>query len=278
MTAGIGAADAAIYTGICVENTDPTGQGRIQYCVPQLSGTESFGWAAPVYPGFTPIESYVYIAFEGGDRNRPLYWPSQLPATSYSTYSAMVAANPAATTPVGATFYIVDHGGNIQLQNNGITSTSTSWQWLPSGAQGAATSTADISATGSTANLVTYLSLNNPSTNRRYRITIDSVVWGSGSALLAGLGVYVTTSTPPSTLPAFTTSWLVARSAGVGNNGAGVSAGSGISLAYSHVVTGLTTGTINVAAYLINNYASGTAVTTSSGTTQLGVDDIGAVT
>lgn len=79
MTAGIGAADAAVYTGVCVENDDPRNQGRIRYSVPQLSGTAAFGWALPITPGYTPIGANVYVAFEGGDRNRPLYWPAEGP-------------------------------------------------------------------------------------------------------------------------------------------------------------------------------------------------------
>jgi hypothetical protein len=276
VTAGIGAADAAIYTGICVENMDPTGQGRIKFLVPQLSGTTSFGWASPVSPGVTNVGDYVYIAFEGGDRNRPLYWPDKPQPISYPTYAAMIAANPISSTAAGTTYYIVDHGGNVQLQNTGVTATSLGWQWLPSGLQNSAISSSDVSATGSTANLVASTALNNPSAKRNYKVSIDSLVWASGSGLLAGLAVTTSTTPPSSSLPAFTTSWLLERQASVGNNGAGVSPGSAVSLSYAHILTNFPLGLVYVSTYLVNNYNSGTAVTTSSGTTQIAVEDVGA--
>lgn len=105
MTAGIGAADAAIYTGICVEDVDPAGQGRIKYQVPQLSGTAGFGWASPVSPGVTSAGDYVYIAFEGGDRNRPLYWPDQpipFPPPTPPQYQMQFFSGSAVTNSGGA--------------------------------------------------------------------------------------------------------------------------------------------------------------------------------
>jgi hypothetical protein len=281
MSAGIGAADAAIYTGICVESTDPTGQGRIQYQVPQLSGTAAFGWASPVSPGVTAVGDYVYIAFEGGDRNRPLYWPADPvppyvpPPISYPTYAALLAANPIATAPSGTTFYVVDHGGYIQLQDEGTG--SLGYQPLPSGYQSSGTNAGDVSTSSSTAALVATAALNNPSAKRQYRISVDSQVWtSSGGGPLAGLALITSTSTPPSTLPAFTTSFIVVRAANVGFNSAGVSAGSAVALSYSHVVTNLGLGALNVSVYLMNSYGNSNTVTTSSGQTQIVVDDIGA--
>lgn len=285
MTAGIGAADAAIYTGLCLENVDPTGAGRIRYCVPQLSGPQSFGWAYPVYPGVTAVGAKVYVAFEGGDRNRPLFWPSQTvpqyvpPALSYATYTAMSSANPLSSTPVGTQYYVVDHGGNVQIQNTGVSGTPYKWQWLPGGFQGSGSNAADVTATGSTASLVAYTSLSNPSAKRQYRISVDSQVWTSASGgPLAGLALITSTTAPANTLPAFTTSWIVSRAASVGVNSAGVSAASAVSLAYSHLVTSLTTGLVYCAVYLMNNYGNANTVTASANQTQIVVDDVGAVT
>lgn len=279
MSAGIGAADAAIYTGICVESTDPTGQGRVQFQVPQLSGTAAFGWANPVYPGVTPVGAYIYIAFEGGDRNRPLYWPADAPPISYATYAAMSSANPLSSTPVGTQYYVVDHGGNVQIQNTGVSGAPYKWQWLPGGFQGSGSNAADVTATGSTASLVAYTSLTNPSAKRQYRISVDSQVWTSASGgPLAGLALITSTTAPANTLPAFTTSWIVSRAASVGVNNSGVSAASAVSLAYSHLVSNVTAGLVYCAIYLMNNYGNGNTVTTSANQTQIVVDDVGAVT
>lgn len=288
MTAGIGAADAAIYTGICLENVDPTGLGRIKYQVPQLSGTASFGWAFPVSPGVTPVGAYVYVAFEGGDRNRPLYWPDQPlpppppyvpPPISYPTYTAMSAANPVSTTPVGTTYYVVDHGGSIQLQNTGVVSAPYGWQFLPSGYQNVAVNSSDVSTTGTTASLVATATLNNPSAKREYRAAVSAHVWSSSSGgPLAGLGIMTSTSSPAATLPAFTTSWKVVRAVSVGFNNAGVTAGSAVNLSFSYLLTNFPTGLVYVAVYLINNYGNSNTITTSSGQTQIVVDDVGAST
>jgi hypothetical protein len=282
MTAGIGAADAAIYTGVCLENVDPLGLGRIRYAVPQLSGTQSFGWATPIYPGVTAVGATIYVAFEGGDRNRPLFWPDQIvpPAPiSYPTFAAMSAANPISTTPPGTEYYVVDHGGSVQLQNTGLTSGLLAWQWLPSGYQSSGTNASDAAASGTTASLVAYAAIDNPSVKRQYQVAIDSQVWtSSGGGPLAGLGITTSTSAPAATLPAFGGAFTVSRAASVGLNSAGVSAGSAVSLAYSHVLTGLAAGAVWISVYIMNNYGNGNTVTTSAGTTQVVVSDIGAVT
>lgn len=199
MTAGIGAADAAIYTGVCLDNNDPAQQGRIKYCVPQLSGTAAFGWAIPVTPGYTPVGSTVNVAFEGGDRNRPLFWPDQLPQISYPTYAAMAAANPIDTTPVGTEFYVVDHGGNVRLQNTGVTPASLDWQWLPNGYQTRNITTGATSTTGSTAQRVCVASFNNPSLKRIYEVTASCSVYTSAANTTAALGIFMSATSPPTT-------------------------------------------------------------------------------
>jgi hypothetical protein len=202
MTAGIGAADAAVYTGVCVENNDPLNQGRIKYCVPQLSGTASFGWALPVYPGYTAIGANIYIAFEGGDRNRPIFWPDQVPLGEYPTFAAMIAANPTATTPVGSEFYIVDHGGNVQLQNTGVTPTSAGWQYLPSGYQGSSYGNALVTLGGPGGISINQTTVLNPSTKRIYKVSADTGVYfdapASPNVLAVGLGIYWSTTAPTS--------------------------------------------------------------------------------
>lgn len=275
MTAGIGAADAAIYTGICLENNDPMGQGRIKYCVPQLSGTAGFGWAFPVTPGYTPIGSNVYIAFEGGDRNRPLYWPDQLPLASYPTFAAANSAYPTATTPAGTELYIVDHGGNVQLQNTGVTPTSVGWQWLPSGYQGSSRGfSPQVSAIGGTTALITSTAFSNPSIKRFYRIVASANLYGSTTGMTLSIGVLLSTSTLPST-PSVNSLWIQENAV----TSVGTANGTPSWVGLNTVTTTQPTGVLRVGVYLINRgIAANTGTTSTIGWYEISVEDIGAST
>jgi hypothetical protein len=86
-----------IYQGKVTNNVDPTGQHRIKCMVPQLFQQEELDWALPCFPPgwtaglgnihdtytgggtFTLIQavpapgSGVWIMFEGGDENHPVW-------------------------------------------------------------------------------------------------------------------------------------------------------------------------------------------------------------
>jgi len=66
------------YRGIVKDNADPEQLGRVKTIVPAIMGQEvQLGWAYPVFPtdlfGVPAIETPVYVEFEGGDIDRPLY-------------------------------------------------------------------------------------------------------------------------------------------------------------------------------------------------------------
>lgn len=63
------------YTGIVVSVQDPHARGRIRLRIPQLTGAAVIGWAEPVSAGAVAPGDQVVVAFEGGDANRPLFWP-----------------------------------------------------------------------------------------------------------------------------------------------------------------------------------------------------------
>lgn len=68
-----------MYKGICHNNVDPEGMGRIQATCPQIFGNNSTltGWAWPcVSPGTLKpprLLEGVWLAFEDGDVDHPIW-------------------------------------------------------------------------------------------------------------------------------------------------------------------------------------------------------------
>ncbi|MFF1693137.1 phage baseplate assembly protein V [Streptomyces sp. NPDC058257] len=63
------------YSGIVVSAQDPQNRGRARLRIPQIMGTAVSGWAEPVALGATLPGDQVYVSFDGGDRNFPVFWP-----------------------------------------------------------------------------------------------------------------------------------------------------------------------------------------------------------
>jgi uncharacterized protein involved in type VI secretion and phage assembly len=70
------------YRGTVVNNIDPEQVGRIQAMVPAVSGVALSSWAMPCFPvaglqagsvGVPPIGAGVWIEFEGGDTDYPIW-------------------------------------------------------------------------------------------------------------------------------------------------------------------------------------------------------------
>jgi|SRR3569623_127926 len=277
MTAGIGAADAAIYTGVCLENNDPMNLGRIKYCVPQLSGEAAFGWAAPVTPGVTDIGSNVYVAFEGGDRNHPLFWPKNLPPdpdpdpdptpppTMYATFSDLEADYPSGAT-LGDTFWVTEYGGSVQWQGF--------WKWLPNGFQASYQAhPTQITVDTTNAKLLTSVSFTNLSSHRIYQFTADTLVSSTDTNTVScGYALLVSTSALPATIVRSTTfDYQI-----YGNAPSNAVPSLWLTMATSF--TGKTSGTLYVGTYLVN-WSSNSANHIFSAATfpmNLVVNDIGA--
>lgn len=83
-----------VYRGVVVDNVDPKGLGRLRVMIPQVSGEAVTDWAWAVKPApatvtvnhpefgpetapvvFTPpaVKSGVFVMFEGGDPNFPVW-------------------------------------------------------------------------------------------------------------------------------------------------------------------------------------------------------------
>jgi hypothetical protein len=70
------------YRGVVTNNVDPEQMGRVRAQVPDVFGAEGSGWAMPCIPCNVPkkvasslpkIGATVWIEFEQGDRNRPIW-------------------------------------------------------------------------------------------------------------------------------------------------------------------------------------------------------------
>ena len=108
-----------VYKGICTNNNDPEGLGRIKAIVPQVfgNGTTESGWAWPSLPSTTQTEKIatpnpnqgVWIVFEGGDVNYPVWtgvWnarhePGQ---TGFPTYKGEGSPEGVVTATIGLSY------------------------------------------------------------------------------------------------------------------------------------------------------------------------------
>ena len=67
---------AGFYRGTVVSNADPAGLFRVRADVPQILGTSTMGWCRPMMGsvnGIPEVGELIWIAFEGGDTNYPVY-------------------------------------------------------------------------------------------------------------------------------------------------------------------------------------------------------------
>lgn len=68
-----------IYRAIVTSTKDPTQQGRIRVKAPQVAGNAELNWAEPstVSSEVPIVNSVVWIMFNGGYINKPVYLPSE---------------------------------------------------------------------------------------------------------------------------------------------------------------------------------------------------------
>ncbi len=142
------------YRGKVTNNIDPEQSGRMQVSVPAVLGEGRLSWAMPNSPyagmqnGFyaiPPIQSNVWVEFEGGDPNFPIwsgcFWgtgevpalalatPSTIPhfllqTTGQSTFLLSDAPGPTGgimlKTTTGAAILINDTGITIQMTGTSV--------------------------------------------------------------------------------------------------------------------------------------------------------------
>ena len=99
-----------LYRGLVTNTTDPSGQNRIKAIVPQLFGNTSTecDWALPCQPpGLQAVPSPgqgVWIMFEGGDINYPVYagmWQAEPSVAPYAPGPGSLYDSAGAATAAG---------------------------------------------------------------------------------------------------------------------------------------------------------------------------------
>jgi hypothetical protein len=122
------------YAGMVVEVHDPTGRGWVRLVVPQVHGTAVTGWAQPASVGTVTVGDHVYVSFDGGDINYPVFWPvTPIPLPSFqppiqrATWTPITAFGPNVAPLAGwqVPGYHVDVEGVVHLR--GLIGSSTSF-------------------------------------------------------------------------------------------------------------------------------------------------------
>ena len=66
-----------LYLGIVTDNEDPSGLMRVRVKIPSILGEEHGLWALPCLPpgvlSVPDVDDEVWIAFEAGDIDRPIW-------------------------------------------------------------------------------------------------------------------------------------------------------------------------------------------------------------
>lgn len=115
------------YRALVTSVSDPTSTGRIRAQCPQVSGTAELNWAIPVNPGepAPTVGSIVWVAFNGGDLTKPVFFSNSVPAIPVYTVVQDW------TTPVLATGYASNGNSNGTVQYrvlNNLGSIMVEWQ------------------------------------------------------------------------------------------------------------------------------------------------------
>lgn len=77
-----------VYAGVAHDLADPNGEGRARLYVPAVLGNSSTGWSAPVTGKYSTsgvlAGTAVWVMFEQGDINRPVWFPPLKPTAGGS--------------------------------------------------------------------------------------------------------------------------------------------------------------------------------------------------
>jgi uncharacterized protein involved in type VI secretion and phage assembly len=112
------------YRGTVVNNVDPMQIGRLQAIVPDISKTNPTSWAMPCVPfagaqsGFfvvPPIGASVWVEFEQGDKNYPIwsgcFWGAATEVPALATVNPATSQTVVLQTTGGNTLMISDAQG-----------------------------------------------------------------------------------------------------------------------------------------------------------------------
>ncbi|MEV8399217.1 phage baseplate assembly protein V [Streptomyces niveus] len=111
------------YSGIVVSAQDPQNRGRVRLRIPQIMGTAVSGWAEPASVGAAFPGDHVYVSFDGGDRNYPIFWP-RLGAAVPGTWTPLSLESGWTASSAGTPVYRVTADGMVELSGSVETSSA----------------------------------------------------------------------------------------------------------------------------------------------------------
>lgn len=113
------------YRGTVADNSDPNGYGRIKARVPDVYGDEDSGWALPSVPYagdgvglflIPPTDASVWIEFEGGDPDKPI-WSGCFWAEGQTPESSGIVTKKILKTDAG-TITLDDTEGSVTIETS----------------------------------------------------------------------------------------------------------------------------------------------------------------
>ena len=120
-----------IYRGVVVNTTDPKNLGRVTLKVPQVTGESITNWAYPILTGYLPAYGEtVWVMFEGGDPNYPLWTSAYGGAAGATGPSGSAATVSVGTVTTGAA------GSSATVTNSGTSANAIFNFLIPQGAAG----------------------------------------------------------------------------------------------------------------------------------------------
>jgi hypothetical protein len=108
------------YSGEVTDNEDPDKRGSIKVKVPTMFGSEMEVWARPCFPTahfyVPPVAARVWIEFEAGNPNYPLYVGVWYPTDAVPTEAAITPPDDRVIkTPSGHTIELMDKEGEEKI-------------------------------------------------------------------------------------------------------------------------------------------------------------------
>ncbi|MGW3763124.1 phage baseplate assembly protein V [Streptomyces sp. NPDC005131] len=113
------------FSAIVVDAHDPQNRGRARVRIPQVMGTAVSGWAEPVVVGAVMPGDQVYVSFDGGDRNFPVFWP-RLRGAVPGLWTPLALESGWVASSAGSPVYRVTQDGMVELSGSVETSTAIS--------------------------------------------------------------------------------------------------------------------------------------------------------
>ncbi|WP_411087781.1 phage baseplate assembly protein V [Streptomyces sp. 061-3] len=105
------------FSAIVVDAHDPQNRGRARLRIPQVMGTAVSGWAEPVVVGAVLPGDQVYVSFDGGDRNFPVFWP-RLRSAVPGLWAPLALESGWVASTGGSPVYRVTPDGMVELSGS----------------------------------------------------------------------------------------------------------------------------------------------------------------